>query len=188
MRGFDTGPGNVLLDLWSLRQRNAPYDDAGAWAASGTIDQRAARDIARGALLRRAAAQEHRARSLQRGLARSAPGAGELAPAAPEDVQATLSALTARTLADAVRAHCEGAQELLICGGGARNAQLRRLIEAELPRVHVASTDTAGIASEHVEALAFAWLARETLAGRPGNLPAVTGAKGPRVLGAIYPR
>ena len=78
VRGFDTGPGNVLLDLWSLRQRNAPYDDAGAWAASGTIDHALLAMISRGALLCRAAAQEHRARSLQRGLARSEPGAGEL--------------------------------------------------------------------------------------------------------------
>jgi len=187
VRGFDTGPGNVLLDLWSLRQRNAPYDDAGAWAASGTIDH---------ALLAIFLAEPYFVAPPPKSTGRDLFNAGWLDrrltqanwTGRAEDVQATLSALTARTLADAVRAHCGGAQELLICGGGARNAQLRRLIEAELPRVHVASTDTAGIASEHVEALAFAWLARETLAGRPGNLPAVTGAKGPRVLGAIYPR
>ena len=182
MRGFDTGPGNVLLDLWSLRQRNAPYDDAGAWAASGTIDY---------ALLALFLAEPYFVAPPPKSTGRDLFNAGwldrRLAQAnwtgRAEDVQATLSALTARTLADAVRAHCEGAQELLICGGGAKNAQLRRLIEAELPRVHVASTDTAGIASEHVEALAFAWLARETLAGRPGNLPAVTGAKGPARAG-----
>ena len=86
-----------------------------------------------------------------------------------EDVQATLAALTARTLADAVRAHCAGAEELLLCGGGAKNADLVRRIAAELPTMQVAATDAAGVAGEHVEALAFAWLARETLAGRPGQ-------------------
>jgi len=79
-------------------------------------------------------------------------------------------------------------QELLACGGGARNADLMRRLGAELSGVKVATTDTLGVASDHVEALAFAWLARETVAGRPGNLPAVTGASGPRVLGAVYPR
>jgi anhydro-N-acetylmuramic acid kinase len=87
-----------------------------------------------------------------------------------------------------VRRHCEGAAELLVCGGGAKNAALMRALAAELPAIAVATTDSIGVASDHVEALAFAWLAREAIAGRPGNLPAVTGASGLRVLGAIYPR
>src|SRR6185295_16149442 len=84
-----------------------------------------------------------------------------------EDVAATLAALTARTLADAVRDHCTGPNEMLICGGGANNATLMRMLAAELPRTHIAATDTVGVASSHVESLAFAWLAREALAGRP---------------------
>ena len=103
-------------------------------------------------------------------------------------MQATLATFTARSLADAIRAHCPGVQEVFLCGGGVRNDDLVARIRSELGGVAVATTDSAGVASEHVEALAFAWLARETLAGRPGNLPAVTGASGPRVLGAIYPR
>jgi anhydro-N-acetylmuramic acid kinase len=107
---------------------------------------------------------------------------------APEDVQATLVALTARTIAAAVGAHCAAAKEALICGGGAKNAAIMDALGVALaPRV-VTTTAARGVAAEHVEALAFAWLARETLAGRPGNLPAVTGARGLRVLGAIYPR
>jgi anhydro-N-acetylmuramic acid kinase len=105
-----------------------------------------------------------------------------------EDAQATLSAFTARTIADAVRAHASGATELLVCGGGAHNATLLRMLEAELHPRTVTTTAERGVAVEHVEALAFAWLAREALAGRPGNLPAVTGARGKRILGAIYPR
>ena len=103
-------------------------------------------------------------------------------------MQATLAELTARSLARAVREHCEGVTELYICGGGAANDDLMRRIGGALPGVRVMPTDTIGIASSDVEALAFAWLARETIAGRPGNVPEVTGASGPRVLGAIYPR
>ena len=103
-------------------------------------------------------------------------------------MQATLVALTARTIADGVRAHCAPATEALICGGGANNAALMEALVRELaPRI-VATTAARGVAVEHVEALAFAWLAREAIDGRPGNLPAVTGARGLRVLGAIYPR
>jgi anhydro-N-acetylmuramic acid kinase len=104
------------------------------------------------------------------------------------DVQATLVTLTARTVADAVRTHCAAAAEVLVCGGGAKNAALMDALAMALAPRTVASTTAHGVAVEHVEALAFAWLARETLAGRPGNLPAVTGACGARVLGAIYPR
>jgi anhydro-N-acetylmuramic acid kinase len=106
----------------------------------------------------------------------------------PADVQATLLFLTARTIADAVRGHCPTATEVLVCGGGARNAALMDALAGELaPRI-VTTTAMRGVAVEHVEALAFAWLAREAMAGRPGNLPAVTGARGLRVLGAIHPR
>ena len=105
-----------------------------------------------------------------------------------EDVQATLVALTARTIADAIRLHSTDASEVLVCGGGAKNATLMRDLAQELQPRRLGTTADAGVAVEQVEALAFAWLAREALAGRPGNLPAVTGAKGPRVLGAIYPR
>ena len=107
---------------------------------------------------------------------------------APADVQATLVALTARTIADAVQLHCASAAEVLICGGGANNDALMSALAALLSPRKVATTASQGVAVEHVEALAFAWLAREALAGRPGNLPAVTGARGLRVLGAIYPR
>jgi anhydro-N-acetylmuramic acid kinase len=87
-----------------------------------------------------------------------------------------------------VRAHCAAAAEVLVCGGGAKNGALMDALAMALAPRTVASTTAHGVAVEHVEALAFAWLARETLAGRPGNLPAVTGARGARVLGAIYPR
>jgi anhydro-N-acetylmuramic acid kinase len=103
-------------------------------------------------------------------------------------VQATLVALTARTIADAVRACAHDGVEVLVCGGGARNRTLMRELARELAPRTLRPTSDLGVAVEHVEALAFAWLAREALAGRPGNLAAVTGAAGPRILGAIHPK
>lgn len=187
VRGFDTGPGNVLLDHWCARHRGTPFDANGAWAASGRMEE---------ALLAVLLAEPYFAvpppKSTGRDLFNAAWLEARLADAkwqgSPEDVQATLAGLTARALADAIRVHCAAAGELLVCGGGAKNEYLMRLLAAELPGIAVAPTNRAGVASDHVEALAFAWLAREALAGRPGNLPAVTGADGPRVLGAIYPR
>ena len=107
---------------------------------------------------------------------------------APADIQATLVALTVRTIADAIRTHCARATEILACGGGANNAAVMEALARELAPRTVGTTAALGVAVEHVEALAFAWLAREALAHRPGNLPEVTGARGLRVLGAIYPR
>jgi len=160
-------------------------DEAGRFAASGTVSE---------ALLAGLLAEPYLAlpppKSTGRDLFNAAWLERALArvDATPADVQATLAAFTARTLAHAIRTHCEGATDLFVCGGGAYNADLLRRIRVELPEMPVATTDAVGVASGHVEALAFAWLAREAIAGRSGNLPAVTGAAGPRVLGAIYPR
>lgn len=185
VRGFDTGPGNVLLDLWHARHRGGAYDPAGAWARSGRADER---------LLAELLAEPFFARPPPKSTGRDLFGAAWLdakvagRDLAPADVQATLVALTAQTIASAIRARCAAATEVLVCGGGANNAAVMDALAALLaPRV-VATTAALGVAVEHVEGLAFAWLARETLAGRPGNLPAVTGAAGLRVLGAIYPR
>ncbi len=191
VRGFDTGPGNVFLDLWCMQHRGTPFDRDGAWARTGRVDaalldllsaepyfalpppKSTGRDLFDPAWLD-ARLDAHAARSGRR--------------TAPADVQATLLALTVHGIAGAIHAHAPGATEVLVCGGGANNAALMAALAGALaPRV-VATTAAEGVAVEHVEALAFAWLAREALAGRPGNLPAVTGAAGPRVLGAIYPR
>jgi len=185
VRGFDTGPANVLLDLWHARHRNAAFDADGAWSRSGTIND---------ALLATLLADAYFARVPPKSTGRDLFNAEWLDTklagrnVAPADVQATLVALTARSIADAVRAHCATAVEVLVCGGGARNAALMDALSRALAPRSVGTTAALGVAVEHVEALAFAWLAREALAGRPGNLPEVTGARGLRVLGAIYPR
>ena len=185
VRGFDTGPASVLLDLWHARHRNAAFDRDGAWARGGRIDE---------ALLAALLSEPYFARVPPKSTGRDLFNAewldAKLAGrnVAPADVQATLVALTARTIADAVRAYCARATELLACGGGANNAALIEALADELAPRTVRTTAALGLAVEHVEALAFAWLAREALAHRPGNLPEVTGARGLRVLGAIYPR
>jgi anhydro-N-acetylmuramic acid kinase len=183
VRGFDTGPGNTLLDAWCERHTGERFDRDGAWAADGIVIAALLRALkAEPYFLRpppKSTGRDHfNLRWLQRSLSASF---------APADVQRTLTTLTAQTIADAIVAHCTGAAEVLVCGGGARNPTLMHdLLGALHPRA-VRSTTTLGVPVDEVEALAFAWLAREALAGRPGNLPSVTGARGLRVLGAIYP-
>lgn len=105
---------------------------------------------------------------------------------APADVQATLLALSARTIADAVRSHAPETREIYACGGGVHNTALMNALRTELPHTRVDTTHGLGIDPDFVEAIGFAWLARARLAGEPGNLPSVTGARGPRILGGIY--
>ncbi|NMM25823.1 MAG: anhydro-N-acetylmuramic acid kinase [Glaciimonas sp.] len=188
--GFDTGPGNMLLDAWIGRHRGLPYDADGAWAASGTV-------IA--ALLQTLLQEPYLAapppKSTGRDLFHLAWLDDKLHafPAvAAADVQATLTAFTARTLADAIARTAGDAAAVYLCGGGAYNAQLTAQLTAALQaqgqNARVLSTDALGVAPNQVEALAFAWLAQRFLQRQPGNRPAATGARGLRVLGALYPR
>jgi len=181
--GFDTGPGNVLLDLWIQRHLGKEHDQAGAWAQGGTV---LAEPLA--AML----AEPYFARRPPKSCGRDLFNAGwlekfSLGQAAPQDVEATLAELSARSIADAVEQYCPQADELYVCGGGAHNLCMLGHLRRNLPRCHIATTAALGIDPDWVEAIAFAWLAKQTLHGRPGNLAAVTGAAGERVLGAIYP-
>ena len=182
--GFDCGPGVCLLDAWIREKRRKPFDVSGAWAASGRVIPPLLMKLLAHPFFRRrppksTGRDEFDLRWVKRALAGSEKAA---------DVQATLLELTAVTIARAVRRHCAGVHEVFVCGGGARNRALLARLSALLPGARVATTDALGIKPEHVEALAFAWLARQAFHNKPGNLPAVTGARGPRVLGAIYPR
>ena len=186
VHGFDTGPGNVLSDLWCARNRGTTFDAQGAWAATGKPN-RALLDV----LLDDPFFAAPPPKSTHRDKFNLQWLEARLAVAhiddEAENIQATLVALTARTIADAIRACAPDATEVLACGGGANNATLMKYLQDELAPREVTTTADAGVPVEQVEALAFAWLARESLAGRPGNLPAVTGARGARVLGAVYP-
>ncbi len=182
--GFDTGPGNCLMDLWANEHLRAPYDRDGVLAASGQVSPALLESLLKEPYLALPAPKStgrelfHRA-WLEPALRQH--------PAAVADVQATLSEYTARTIADALRA-APGFHpvELLVCGGGAYNGELMRRLALQLPGVKVHATAARGIAPDHVEAALFAWLAHRFLAGQPGNLVAVTGARGPRVLGALH--
>ena len=184
VRGFDTGPANALLDAWCERHTGHAFDAGGAYAASGTAD---ASLLAR--LLDEAWFALPPPKSTGREQFHLAWLESRLGDAAraPADMQATLLELSAATIADALRATQPGTQRVLVCGGGVHNPMLMARIAAWLPDAVVESTAAHGLDPDYVEAMGFAWLARETLAGRPGNLPSVSGAKGPRVLGAVYP-
>ncbi len=182
--GFDCGPGNCLLDAWIRERRRKRYDARGAWAASGRVNSPLLAKLLAHPFFRRrppksAGREEFNLRWVKRVLSGRERAA---------DVQATLTELTAVTIARAVRRYSAGAYEVFVCGGGARNRALLARLAALLPGKRLATARMLGIEPGHVEALAFAWLARQTLRREPGNLPAVTGARGPRVLGAIYPR
>lgn len=184
VRGFDTGPANMLMDAWIRKNTGAAFDENGAWAASGTVV-----DGLLGALLGHEYFSRKPPKSTGRDLFNLAWLELHLTGVeAAEDVQATLLALTAASIARDIKTHCAGAKEIYVCGGGARNAALLSSLKAALPQAAVSTTRDLGIDPDWVEACAFAWLARQALHLLPGSLPSVTGAIGARVLGAIYPR
>lgn len=180
--GFDTGPGNLLMDLWCQRHRGKAYDEGGRWAASGRVDA---------VLLQSMLHEPYFARLPPKSTGRDLFDAAWLdsfQTAQPGDMMATLTELTARSVAQALQQHAGATTELLVCGGGAYNTLLMaRLADLIGSAVRVRSTAAVGMPPDQVEALAFAWLASAFVARRAGNLPAVTGAAGLRVLGALHP-
>jgi anhydro-N-acetylmuramic acid kinase len=183
--GLDCGPGNLLIDGWAQEHLNAPMDRDGHWAAGGHTDA---------GLLQALLAEPYFAlpppKSTGRELFNLNWVRSRIAGRAldPRDVQATLTRLSATVIAQAIERHFPAAREVLACGGGARNPTLMRMLAEECAPRSVASTETLGVAPEHVEALAFAWLAQRFVEREPGNAPAVTGARGARILGALYPK
>ncbi|AGA35080.1 Anhydro-N-acetylmuramic acid kinase [Thioalkalivibrio nitratireducens DSM 14787] len=185
--GYDCGPGNTLLDAWIRRHRGLLFDAGGRWAAEGRTHPELLKGLREDPFFAapppKTTGPEYFSPDwLAARLAR-------LGPLAPADVQATLTELTASTIADAVHAGRprERASEVLICGGGVRNATLVRQLQHRLGDIPVTETGALGLPAEQVEAAAFAWLARQTIGARAGNLPEVTGASGPRILGCVIP-
>ena len=184
--GFDCGPGNLLMDHWCARHLGRPYDDAGAWGASGHVDT---------ALFAQMLAEPYFALPAPKSTGRDLFHAEWLdaqlqrraAALRAEDVQATLAELTATSCAHDVQRAAPSATELLVCGGGAFNDLVMQRLAAHLPTLRVQRTDARGLPAMQVEACAFAWLARAFCEREPGNLASVTGARGERVLGALYP-
>ena len=183
--GFDTGPGNGLLDDWNRRHRGTTMDENGVWAASGRVDK---------PLLNLLLADPYFSKAPPKstgrdyfnlewldgllGIYAQTPG--------PEHVQATLEMLTAHNVADAIRLYAGSSREIYVCGGGTHNIHLMQTLETCLPEATIATTDPLGIPPDAVEAVTFAWLAHCRMEGIPGNLPSVTGAERPVMLGAVY--
>jgi anhydro-N-acetylmuramic acid kinase len=184
VEGFDTGPGNCLLDLWAQRHRGSTFDDSGRFAASGTpIPSLLER------LLRERYFQAPPPKSTGRDLfnavwLESHLGGSQAYEAA--DVQATLTALTAQTVAEAIRRHAPEVAGVWVCGGGAKNRALMADLQSRVG-LPMQPVSVRGVDEQHVEALAWAWFARAHVLRLPGNVPAVTGAAGPRVLGSFTP-
>lgn len=185
VHGFDCGPGNVLLDAWIQHCRGEPYDRDGAWGESGTLQQALLDDLLGDPFFatqgpKSTGRELFNLNWLMSHLERH-PGLAE------QDVQATLVELTARSICDALQRAQARTDRLLVCGGGAHNRHLMARMSTLLANTEVASTSSCGIDPDWIEAMAFAWLAHCTLEGIAANRPSVTGARGLRILGAIYP-
>jgi anhydro-N-acetylmuramic acid kinase len=186
--GFDCGPANTLLDLWCERSSGRPFDADGASAASGDVDAR---------LLDELLAEPYFASAPPKStgldlfnaswLDARLDAADARARLRPQDVQATLAELTARVVGTACERHAVGAVELIVCGGGAFNADLMRRLSRTVAPLSVVASGSRGLPPDQVEAAAFAWLARAFIERAPGNVATATGAAGPRILGALYP-
>ncbi len=181
--GFDSGPGNMLLDMWIKRHLNLDYDANGAWAATGKVIR---------PLLSALLAEPYLAlpppKSTGRDLFNETWLSSHLSNNhyLPQDVARTLVALTAHSIHNALVGHCDDVDEVYLCGGGAKNSLLTQELKSLLGKKKLATTDDLGIGIDWVEAVAFAWLAKQCLYRQTANLPEVTGAKGARILGAIY--
>ncbi len=182
--GFDSGPGNMLMDYWVKLHLGQDYDADGTWAATGTIQP---------ALLNAMLADPYFAlpapKSTGRDLFNKAWLHAHLkdCTAAPEDIAHTLVALTSQSIAQAMTQYCPDVDAVYLCGGGVHNQLLCESLQAALGQTPVATTTALGIDADWVEAAAFAWLAKQAMHQQTGNLPTATGAAGQRILGAIYP-
>ena len=180
--GFDTGPGNTLLDAWARQHLGKTHDETGQWAAGGRPSD---------ALLEKFLADPYFAAPPPKSTGREhfhLDWFTQKIPAGirPQDVQATLAELTARSIAEALRRSLPACDEVFVCGGGTHNRDLMERLRTRLKPLSLATTEVLGLAPDWVEATAFAWLAHQTLEARPGNLPSVTGAQRPVILGGIY--
>jgi anhydro-N-acetylmuramic acid kinase len=182
--GFDSGPGNMLIDAWAKLKLGKDYDADGAWAATG---------VAHESFLNNMLAEPYFALPPPKSTGRDLFNDTWLKQhilyphTRPQDIARTLVELSAYTICQALTKYCPDVDEVYLCGGGARNSLLVNTLKTMLKDTPVLNTDVLGIGVDWLEAVAFAWLAKQTIENKPSNLPAVTGAKGLRVLGAIYP-
>jgi len=183
--GWDCGPGNALMDHWCTTHTGAPFDLNGAWSATGQVDPHLLKTLMAEVFLQRPPPK-----STGRDLFNPAWLQARMPSQTlrPQDVQATLTEFTAMACAQDVQRHAPEARELIVCGGGALNGHLMHRLGQLLPGLQVVRSDMRGLPPLQVEAAAFAWLAAKTMRRETSSLPSVTGARGARVLGAVYPR
>jgi anhydro-N-acetylmuramic acid kinase len=181
--GFDSGPGNMLIDAWIQRHLQRDYDANGAWAATGKIDKTLLHSM-----MSEAYFVPSPPKSTGRDLFNDTWLEKHLSNTSlqPQDVARTLVALTVDSIVDALQRFCPAVDEVYLCGGGAHNTLLRQALRSSMQGTPIELTDALNVGVDWVEAAAFAWLAQQTILHQPSNLPAVTGAKGLRILGAIY--
>ena len=184
--GFDTGPGNTLLDGWIRANLDKPFDSDGGWSRSGTVNEPLLGQMLADPYFDQPPPKSTGFEYFNGGWTRSrlASLGGLTIPAA--DIQATLAELSARTIATSILKFAPDIDEVLVCGGGVHNADLMQRLRGYLTGAQVSSTDLYGLHPDWVEAAAFAWLAKRRLEGKTGNLPEVTGASRAAVLGAIF--
>ena len=181
--GFDTGPGNTLMDDWISRHKSCTYDNNGAWAAAGSIQADLLKQLKDDPYFSAAAPKSTGTEYFSADWLNEK--LSKLPEYAPEDVQRTLCQLTAETIAEAIEKFASATEQIFICGGGIHNQTLFKALQ-QLLKAPIASTENQGVSPDQVEAMAFAWLAKRTLQGITGNLPDVTGAKEAVILGGIY--
>lgn len=183
--GFDTGPGNTLMNAWIHHCKSQAYDTGGEWAKTGTLDQGLLDKLKNDTYFDNPPPKSTGPEYFNLDWLYQKLGSVRTNP---ENIQRVLLQLTAETLCDAVKTFAPKTQQLYVCGGGAHNDGLMETLEDLMPSCQVKSTDALGLHPDWVEAVAFAWLARQTLAGQPGNLPEVTGASRKAMLGLVcYP-
>ena len=185
--GFDTGPGNSLLDGWIRNHRDQPYDEDGAWAGAGTVNELLLGKMLSDPYFDQPPPKSTGFEYFNGGWVRTKIASLGDATVSTTDVQATLAELSARTIATSILKFAPDIDDVLVCGGGAHNSDLMQRLRSYLSGVKVATTDEFGLHPDWVEAAAFAWLAKRRLDGKPGNMPEVTGAAEAQVLGAVYP-
>jgi len=183
--GFDTGPGNVLLDAWYEQHQHGPYDHDGLWGSTGAVNKELLAHLLKDAYFKQAIPKstgreyfnlvwlQQKLTEFQR-------------PLEPQDIQATLTALTAHSIAQDIHRYASQTKAIYICGGGSHNSSLMTMLQQSLANIAVSTTEKLGLHADWVEACAFAWLAAQTLANKTGNLPDVTGAQRATILGGIY--
>ena len=180
--GFDTGPGNILLDQMAIKYLNKPFDQDGSWARSGRVDNEFLRNLEEHPFFNKTPPKSCGKQEFNLSWAEALASPG----IKPNDIQATFLQLTVNSILKSIKMHCGSAEKIYMCGGGALNKHLMEKLADREPRGLIGKTDELGIEAEWVEAMAFAWLAQKAVDKKPIDFSRITGSRNSRILGAVY--